>query len=73
MTVKDLRAECAEKRDEYHHARQVYAQAMRLGLAGLSDLTALRTELQQTLVAYYAVHSALHSALRPRSQGTRLH
>lgn len=73
MTVKEIRRDCAEKRDAYQHAKTVYGEAIRLGLSAVSDMTALRTELQQTLLAYYAAHSALHSAMRPRTPTARLH
>jgi hypothetical protein len=56
-----LRRDCAEKRFAYHHARQLYGEARKLQVA---DLTALRSELGEALMAYYTAHSALHSAMR---------
>lgn len=74
MGVRDLQRSCAEKRDVYHHAKTVYGEAVRLGLAAWTDMTALRGELQEALVAYYAAHSALHTALaRPAATSLRLH
>lgn len=70
MTVDQLRRQCAEKRDRYQHARAMYQEALRL--VPLNDLTALRGELEQALIAYYAVHGALHSAIRPQPP-LRLH
>lgn len=49
----------------------MYQEALRL--VPLNDLSALRGELEQALVAYYAVHGALHSALDPRNATARLH
>jgi len=73
VSVTDLRRECAEKRDLYQHAKNVYGAAVRLGLSARIDLSALRGELEVALVSYYAAHSALHSALRPRAGTGRLH
>lgn len=74
MTVTDLRRQCAEKRDVYHHTKTVYGEAVRLGLSAWTDMTALRGELEEALVAYYSVHSALHVALsRPTAAPLRLH
>lgn len=74
MDVSDLRRECAERRGVYHHAKTVYGEAVRLGLSAWTDMTALRSELEEALVAYYAAHSALHSALaRPAPVSLRLH
>lgn len=73
MTVKDLRRDCAEKRDAYHHAKAMYGEALRLGLAAWTDLSALRGELEEALVAYYAAHGALHSALARPAAPARLH
>ena len=74
MSVTDLRRECAEKRDVYHHAKTVYGEAVRLGLSAWTDMTALRTELEEALVSYYSAHSALHLALtRPAGAQARLH
>lgn len=73
MSVKELRQECAEKRDAYQHAKNIYGEAMRLGLSAWTDMTALRGELEQALVAYYAVHSALHSAMSRTAAPARLH
>ena len=74
MSVKELRQDCLEKRDLYQHAKTVYGEAMRLGLSAWTDMTALRGELEEALVAYYAAHSALHSAMsRPVAPPTRLH
>lgn len=72
MSVKELRQDCVEKRDLYHHAKAVYSEAMRLGLSAWTDMTALRGELEEALVAYYAAHSALHSAMS-RPAPSRLH
>ena len=74
MSVNELRQECAQKRDLYQHAKNVYGEAMRLGLAAWTDMTALRGELEEALVTYYAAHSALHSAMsRPATPSARLH
>ncbi len=74
MSVTGLRRECAEKRDVYHHAKAVYGEAVRLGLSAWTDMTALRGELEEALVAYYSAHSALHVALaRPAQASVRLH
>ena len=53
----------------------MYGEAMRLGLSAWTDMTALRTELEEALVSYYSAHSALHTALhvRPREAQARLH
>lgn len=71
MTVDELRRRCAEKRDRYQHAKAIYQEALRL--VPLNDLTALRGELEQALVSYYAVHGQLHSAIHPRPAPLRLH
>jgi len=81
MSVKDLRQDCVAKRDIYHHAKSVYGEAVRLGLSAWTDMTALRGELEEALVAYYSAHSALHTALhtalrpalRPALPAPRLH
>ena len=74
MDVRDLQRSCAEKRDLYHHAKTVYGEAVRLGLSAFADMTALRSELEEALVAYYAAHSAFHTALaRPAAGPARLH
>ena len=74
MDVRDLQRSCAEKRDVYQHAKAMYGEAVRLGLAAWTDMTALRTELEEALVSYYAAHSALHLALtRPTQAQARLH
>ena len=74
MSVRELRQECAEKRDVYQHAKAMYGEAVRLGLSAWTDMTALRTELEEALVSYYAAHSALHAAMsRPVASPTRLH
>jgi len=74
MNDTELRRECAEKRDVYHHAKTVYGEAVRLGLSAWTDMTALRGELEEALVAYYSAHSALHVALaRPAAASVRLH
>ncbi|HET8569316.1 MAG TPA: hypothetical protein VFM93_10060 [Candidatus Limnocylindria bacterium] len=69
--VQALRRDCAEKRTCYLHAKSVYGSAIALGLQTIADLTALRAELEQSLVAYYAAHSALHSALRQAAPSPR--
>ncbi|MGH2376915.1 MAG: hypothetical protein ACRDGT_00375 [Candidatus Limnocylindria bacterium] len=66
--LRTLQRECAHKRWEYQIARQVYDEVTRLAVA---DRTALERELKEALVAYYAAHGALHSALRGSSD--RLH
>ena len=63
--LRFLQRECAYKRWEYQIARQVYAEATRLAVA---DRTALELELREALVAYYAAHGALHSALHGRDR-----
>jgi len=73
MDVRALREQCAEKRYIYRHARTVYGEAVRLGLSAWTDMTALRGELEEALVAYYAAHSTLHTALRPALPAPRLH
>lgn len=74
MSVKKLQQDCAEKRDIYQHAKTVYGEAVRLGLSAWTDMTALRSELEEALVAYYAAHGALHSAMaRPAVAPVRLH
>ena len=73
MSVKELRQECAQKRDVYQHAKSVYGEAVRLGLSEWTDMTALRSELEEALVAYYAVHSALHSAMSRPAAPALLH
>lgn len=74
MDVRELQRSCAEKRDVYQHAKAMYGEAVRLGLGAWTDMTALRTELEEALVTYYAAHSALHRALtRPTPAQTRLH
>ncbi len=74
MRVKLLRQDCVEKRDVYQHAKTVYGEAVRLGLSAWTDMTALRTELEEALVVYYAAHSALHLAMaRPAVAPARLH
>ncbi len=59
------RRECAEKRTDYLHARDVYGEATRL--VGVRDLSALEGELHDALLAYYAAHGALHGAMRRAS------
>jgi len=74
MDVRELQRSCAEKRDVYQHAKAMYGEAVRLGLSAWTDMTALRTELEEALVTYYAAHSALHAALaRPAAGPARLH
>lgn len=74
MNVSELRRECAERRGVYHHAKTMYGEAVRRGFSAWTDMTALRSELEEALVAYYAAHSALHSALaRPAPVSLRLH
>lgn len=74
MDVRDLQRSCAEKRDVYQHAKAMYGEAVRLGLSAWTDMTALRGELEEALVAYYAAHSAFHTALaRPAVPTVRLH
>ena len=63
--LRGLQRECALKRWEYQIARQVYVEVTRLAVA---DKTALELELREALVAYYAAHGALHSALRGERQ-----
>ncbi len=70
MTIDQLRRSCSAKRDRYQHARAMYQEALRL--VPLNDLTALRGALEQALVAYYAMHGLLHSAIRPQPT-LRLH
>lgn len=62
MNTRDLRRYCAEKRGAYHQAKWMYGEALRLG-PGI-DVTALRSELSEALLDYYAAHSALHGALK---------
>lgn len=71
MTVEEIRRQCADKRDRYQHAKAMYQEALRL--VPLNDLTALRGELEQALLAYYAVHGRLHSAIHPPPAPLRLH
>jgi PHP family Zn ribbon phosphoesterase len=74
VSLNELRRDCAAKRDLYQHAKTVYGEAVRLGLSAYTDMTALRGELEEALVTYYAAHSALHSALaRPALATLRLH
>ena len=74
MSVEELRQDCVEKRDLYQHAKNIYGEAVRLGLSAWADMTALRGELEEALVAYYSAHSALHTAMsRPVASPTRLH
>jgi hypothetical protein len=61
--LQALRRECATRRGLYLHARLVYGEAMRFGTV---DTGALRAELGDALMAYYAAHSALHGAIRRR-------
>ena len=61
--LQALKRECAERRGLYLHARLIYGEALRFGTV---DLTALRSELGDALMAYYAAHSALHGAMKRR-------
>lgn len=74
MSMKELRQDCVAKRDVYQHAKTVYGEAVRLGLSAWTDMTALRSELEEALVAYYAAHGAMHSAMaRSAVAPVRLH
>lgn len=57
-----LRRDCAQKRSEYLHARELFGHARRFA----DDPTALRDELAAAAIAYYAAHGAFHGALRSR-------
>lgn len=62
-----LRRDCAEKRSEYLHARELFGVVRRVA----DDPTALRDELAAAALAYYAAHGALHGALRSRPRTVR--
>lgn len=68
--LRALRRDCAHKRWEYQHARQVYSEATRLAV---HDRSALEHELREALLAYYSAHGALHAALRASDRAARLH
>ncbi len=65
--LKSLRRDCAHKRSEYLHARDLFAQVRPLPV----DPTALRDELAFAALAYYAAHGALHDAFRGRRAPSR--
>jgi hypothetical protein len=60
MTLKDLRRECAQKRWEYQHARQLHSAVVQLEIP---DRNALEIELRSAMIAYYGAHGALHARL----------
>lgn len=61
IDIDGARRECVEKRSTYLHARELYLHAVRIPRV---DATALRDELSQAILDYYAAHGALHAALR---------
>ena len=63
MTLKDLRRECAHKRWEYQHARQLHSAVVELEIP---DRKALEVELRSAMIAYYGAHGALHARLHER-------
>ncbi len=65
--LRSLRRDCAEKRSEYLHARELFGHVRLVA----DDPTALRDELAVAALAYYAAHGALHDALRARPRVAR--
>lgn len=61
LDLDGARRECVRKRSDYLHARDLYIHA---SLIPDVDASALRDELSAALLAYYAAHSALHTAMR---------
>jgi hypothetical protein len=65
--LRTLRRDCAHKRTEYLHARELFAHVRPLAV----DPTALRNELAVAAIAYYRAHGEFHEALRVRRAPVR--
>lgn len=71
--LRSLQHECHRRRGEYQRARYIYETALLIEIPDRKspgnplvfvDCFALHEELGHARLAYYAAHSALHTAIR---------